>query len=256
MSTTDEEITVDELKALLDQPIGSVPSPYQGDDWTGVQDPEAVDDSNPFLPRATVHLAPRSTARTAQWLHDQRVADHRFYRICLILQREARGIPSLYPTAYAASQGTPRDERVQHIARLRRGMVGFTKGSAPEGHIMFILGRRKGFADDDPDGVLTESNDVVAGHQGRIGIVPLSFYRAQWGHHFQFGATYLNGYDFRDFNTAPKPRHPTLGANYLHAIQDMKKVVAAHAGDKDQTLEDSLRRALAHMERKYKNHQD
>jgi hypothetical protein len=250
--STSGEITVEELKAaLLDQDPSTVPDPYSGVGWNGVQDPEAVDDSDPFLPRAYQHLAPRTTKQAATWLHDERRADHRYYRECLILQREARGIPNLYPTAYAASQGTPRAERIQRVSNLRRGMVGFSKGTDPSGHVFFILGRRKGFATDDPDGVLTESNDVVAGRTGAIGIVPLSFYHNAWGHTFQFGATYLNGYDFRDPNKAPRLVHSHLGDNYLHAIQDMKKVVAAHAGDKDKALEASLRQALAHMERKY-----
>lgn len=202
----------------------------------------------------TTHFAGHTSNEAAAWLGTQRKSGKSWFRQCLILQRLARDIPPLAPTAFTASQLTPARERVPHLADLRRGMVGFSKGADPAGHIFFILGRRKGFDHADPDGILTESNDVVSGRTGAVGIVPLSFYRVHWGHTFLFGATWLNGYDFADFNKAPVPVHPTLGANYEDAIASITKAVKSHAKDKDPALHDLLVRDLAHMKAVYKKH--
>jgi hypothetical protein len=198
------------------------------------------------------NLAGHNTAEAAAFLTTQRKNGSNWFRECLILQRTARDIPSLAPTAFTASQLTPAKERIKGLANLRRGMVGYSKGVDPAGHIFFILGRRKGFDLEDPDGILTESNDVVAGKTGHVGIVPLSFYRVHWGHTFLFGATWLNGYDFADFNAKPKPVHPTLGANYDEAIKLITKAVKAHAKDKDQRLHDLLVKDLAKMKARAK----
>jgi len=187
------------------------------------------------------------------WERQQRISGARYPGQCLILQRSARGIPPLAPTAYSASLMVPDSERVRAVTRLRQGMIGFSKGANPAGHIFLILGRRKGFELDDPDGVITESNDVVPGQLGRIGIVPLSFYHDVWGHHFQFGATWLNGYDFADFNKPPKAVHPKLGDNYRHAISDVKKALAMHKG-KDKKLDAALERDIERMTRKLKKY--
>lgn len=202
----------------------------------------------------TDHLAGRTGNEAGAYLHHEQALDHRYLRQCLILQREARDIPSLAPTAFAAATITPLDERVHKIANLKRGMVGFSKGTDPAGHVFFILGRRPGAAHSDPSGILTRSNDVVSGRTGAIGIVPLTFYHDQWGHDFLFGATMLNMYDFSDFNAKPKPVHPTLGANYEHAIEDMKRAIAAQRKAHHDTLVAGLRRDLARMERRYANH--
>jgi hypothetical protein len=105
---------------------------------------------------------------------------------------------------------------------------------------------------DQPCELAHQSNDVVFGHEGQIGVVPLSFYHIHWGHDLLFGATWLNGYDFADFNAKPKPVHPSLGANYEHAMADIKRAIHAHAHDKDDTLENFLKRDLSIMERRYK----
>jgi hypothetical protein len=131
-------------------------------------------------------------------------------------------------------------------------MVFFTKGSNPAGHVGFILGHRPNSDLTNPVNWLTKSNDVVFGHEGQIGVVPLSFYHIHWGHDLLFGATWLNGYDFADFNAKPKPVHPSLGANYEHAMADIKRAIHAHAHDKDDTLENFLKRDLSIMERRYK----
>jgi hypothetical protein len=203
---------------------------------------------------ATRGFSGRTGEEAAQWLTIQRRADHRFFRECLILQREARDIPPLAPTAASARLMTPASERVQSYEDWKRGMIGYSHGSDPAGHVYFVLGRRSGFDRDDPDGILVESNDVVAGATGRIGIVPLTFFVVHWGHQIDFAATWLNGYDFKDFNAKPKPKHPNLGANYEDAIKAVSKAVKAHAKDKDERLHDLLVRDLAHMKARYKKY--
>lgn len=197
-------------------------------------------------------LAPRNGNEAAAWLKEQRQERADWYRRCLQLQRTARGIPALAPTAYAASQLTPTGERVHQISSLRRGMIGYGKGPDPAGHIYYILGRRPGASLSDPNGVLTEGNDVVSGHKGAIGIVSLAYYTKYWGHEFLFGATWLNGYDFADFNAKPKPTHPTLGKNYEEAIEAMERAIHAHRHHPK--LQASLRDDLAAMKRKYKKY--
>jgi hypothetical protein len=80
----------------------------------------------------------------------------------------------------------------------------------------------------------------------------LSFYTIQWGHKFQFGATWLNGYDFADFNAAPKPVYPSLGHNYEHAIEDLKKALQSHKHDKTRYTYNLIADDIERMTRRYK----
>jgi hypothetical protein len=202
-----------------------------------------------------VNLAGRNTNESALWLRHQQEIGANWFRQCLILQRKARDIPALAPTAFAAATITPNSERVFNVGNLKRGMVGFSKGTNPAGHVFFILGHKTGMDLQNPDAWLTRSNDVVQGHPGRLGVVPLSFYHEVWHHNFLFGATWLNGYDFADFNKAPVLARATLGSTYEHAIADVKSSIEYHKKKGDDALVALLRRDLAVMERRYKNHQ-
>lgn len=195
-------------------------------------------------------LAPRNTPDSIAWFHEERRLDHRYPGECLILQRSGRGIPPLAPTAHAAQVITPTRERVYKLENLRRGMIGYTFGSNPAGHVFDILGRKKGFDLDDPDGILTLTNDADEEAPGAIRVVALSFYKNQWGHEWQFGATRLNGYDFADFNAPPKvPAH--LGTTYHHAIEDMKKAIAHHKAEGHDVLVAGLENDLERMQKRY-----
>jgi hypothetical protein len=90
----------------------------------------------------------------------------------------------------------------------------------PYGHIFFIIGR------DNQDRMLTWSNDVS--RAGHVDAVPIEFYSRYWGDRFQFGAAWLNGYDFTEFNKPPKETRGGEGENYLHAIEDVKKAIQNH----------------------------
>lgn len=142
-----------------------------------------------------------------------------WYRKCLVLQRMSRGLPAVYPTALSAANATPKVERIYDRTKWRRGMVGFCydpriPGTA--GHIFSIAGREDGK-------IITGSNDVK--QSGYVDYVPLNFYESRWGHRIQFAATWLNGYDFSDFNKPPKPVIAgSLGEQYKAALDELKKV--------------------------------
>jgi hypothetical protein len=166
--------------------------------------------------------APRTGEQAAEFLKTQHSSsDNDWYRMCLMLQRMARGIPALYPTAFAAMEATPESERVYKISDLRRGMIAYSDDpydSNDAGHIYYIAGRFEDVR------VLTWSNDVK--RMGGVDMVPIEFYKNNWGDTFKFGATCLNGYDFSDFNAVPEPtkKHNTLGDRYEDALDSLKKI--------------------------------
>lgn len=128
-------------------------------------------------------LAPRNTNETAAFLkseHDKGSLD--WYLLCLSLQRQARGLPAVYPSAISAALATPERERVHNVSDLRRGMVGYCddpNDSNPYGHIFFIAGRSKSGT------ILTWTNDAL--RSGGVDVVPLDFYNKRWGDTFHFG---------------------------------------------------------------------
>lgn len=172
--------------------------------------------------KAITKLAPRNTEESAAYLRRLHETDNRnYFRRCLVVQREARGIPALAPTALAAALMTPESERVYDIKDWRRGMVGYCddpNDSNAAGHIFFIVGRTKS------NHIITWSNDVK--DSGAIDLVRLNFYKERWGDDTMFAATWLNGYDFLDFNKAPEPvkNFNTLGDRYADAIDQLKAI--------------------------------
>jgi len=167
-------------------------------------------------------LATNNGAQAATFIRRQvDTNSNDWYRLCLKLQRMSRGLPAVYPTALSAANATPRSERVYDQDKWKRGMVGYCydpriPGTA--GHIFFIAGRKDGQ-------IITGTND--AKQAGFVDYVPLRFYKERWGHTIQFAATWLNGYDFADFNAPAKPVNPgTLGEQYKAALDSLKKVRA------------------------------
>lgn len=199
--------------------------------------------------------APKNTAEAAAFLRYQHDHGIRWNQLCLQLQRTARGLPGVYPTALSAAMHTPESERVYKLDGLKRGMVSYSDHPSdgnPSGHIYFIIGRKKGFARSNPDGILTWSN--LSG--GAVGVVPLSYYLRSWGDPWQFGATWLNGYNFADFDAAPVADRASLGDTYQHAIEDVKKSIKFHEGKGHHALVKALKRDLARMQDRFGNWND
>lgn len=172
-------------------------------------------------------IAPRTTDQAAQFLKDQHNGPLRWRALCQSLQRQARGLPAVYPSALSAALATPTSERVERVSDLRRGMVAFSddpNDGNPYGHVYFIAGWTG--PRNNPENLWTWTNDVL--RSGGVDLVPITLYRAKWGDDFQFGATWLNGYHFDEFNSKPEPTRGSLGNNYEHAIEDVEKALAFH----------------------------
>jgi len=177
----------------------------------------------------TAKLAPRNGEEAAAFLRRQHDTGAKWPSLCLSLQRQARGLPAVFPSAVSAAAATPKSERVEKVADLRRGMIAYSddpNDGNPFGHIYFILGWKNPKERSDASTLLTWTN--LAG--GAVGIVPITYYRSSWGDGFQFGATWLNGYDFADFNAKPKPvkKPVTLGKHYENAMEDLHKAIVNH----------------------------
>jgi hypothetical protein len=165
------------------------------------------------------------------------------------LQRQARGLPAVYPSAISAALATPEKERVHKVSDLRRGMVGYCddpNDSNPYGHIFFIIGKDKSGR------ILTWTNDAL--NVGGVDVVPLDFYQKNWGDTFQFGATWLNGYDFSEFNKPPVETRGKLGDNYRAALEDIVRLERKHRNKGHTILADKLAKDIAVMRRRLEKH--
>lgn len=197
-------------------------------------------------------LAPRNADQAAAFIKHQHQTRANWRRMCLSLQRQARGLPAVYPSALSAALATPKSERVTKVADLRHGMIAYSddpNDSNPAGHVYYIAGWSG--PKSDPSNLLTWSNDVTSWYGG-VGLVPITYYKANWGDGFQFGATWLNGYDFADFNKAPKPEphRAKLGDNYAHALDDIERALAYHRKKGHKRLVKALERDVARMKRR------
>src|SRR6478609_10976620 len=95
---------------------------------------------------------------------------------CLQLQRTARGLGAVYPSAISAAHATPKEFRVYDPDKVKRGMVAYwddPNDSNPYGHITGVAGR------DDDNELLHWTNDA-AGY-GRVSLVHHSFFPNYWG---------------------------------------------------------------------------
>lgn len=194
-------------------------------------------------------IAPRNGPEARAFLLRQHQIGATNWRgLCLSLQRQARGLPAVYPSAISAAMATPESERVHKVRDLRAGMVAYSddpNDSNRYGHIYFIIGWKNPKNRSDASTCLTWTNDR---RPGRVDVVPLTFFKNSWGDGFQFGATWLNGYDFSDFNAKPKTdRGPQLGNAYDHAIEDLRKVIRRHRSKGHDRLVKLLERDLQRM---------
>lgn len=190
--------------------------------------------------------ATRNGKQAIEFCADQdRSNTTRWYRMCLMLQRQARGLPVVYPTAASAQAATPVSERVG-LTGLKPGMIAYTKGSNPAGHIVLVDSWRNGAKN--PMNLMVWSNDMARDGKG-VALVPLSKILIDWKHTFQFGAGWLNGYNFTEFD---KPAEPTRGpnlTNYRHGIEDVKRAIAFHEKGGNTELVKLMKADLKHMKK-------
>lgn len=231
-----------------DGPIGD--NPYLAVD---VRQDDPLEQAMHGLLARTAPVAPAGTDEAAAFLRAQHAGPLQWRALCLKLQRSARRLPAVYPSALAAAVATPEDDRVYDVDDLRRGMVAYSddpNDSNPYGHIYFILGRNEAGQ------VLTFTND--ARRSGGVDIVPLDFYASAWGDRFQFGATSLNGYDLPGIAAAstptkpetkpkPKPGRVSIGDNLDHAIDDLESAVRHHRKKGHTGVVKALLRDLAEL---------
>lgn len=194
-------------------------------------------------------LAPRNSSQAAEFLKAQHKGSLKWRALCLMLQRQARGLPAVYPSALAAQESTPVGERVHKVKDLRRGMVAYSdeiNDNNPYGHIYYIAGWKG--PKSDANNCMTWTNDMV--RMGGVDLVPITAYLSRWGDNFQFGATWLNGYDFSEFDKPPVETRGSLGTNYFHAMEDIEKSIATHRKKGHAKLVKALENDLARMKRK------
>lgn len=216
-------------------------------DGPGYSHEEQDKEDAPFVSfKLAPKIAPNDTAATMSFIRYQITSEaNRWTRMCLSLQRQARALPAVYPTAISAMAATPKEERIP-FDQAKRGMIGFSydpriPGTA--GHIFSIHGKSaKGV-------MLTGTNDARS--PGRVSIVDLGFYEREWGQKLQFAATWLNGYDFSDFNAPPVPvKEGTLGERYVDAMERIERIEHDKRKKGYDKLADALARDIARMKRK------
>jgi hypothetical protein len=136
----------------------------------------------------------RNTADTLAWLrsqHDQPTQS--WYRLCLSVTRQARGIDGLFPRAYDAWVGAKEQHPLTPSAdwhEVPRGAPVFYKGPLEDGvefgHIVTYFGVTQA-------GPLVWSNDVVA--HGKMNMVSPLWFISHWGHTLLGWTGDLNGVD-------------------------------------------------------------
>lgn len=137
----------------------------------------------------------RNTADTLAWLRDQHDnPTQSWYRLCLSVTRQARGIDGVYPRAYDAWIGAHQKHPLTPSANwhdVPRGAPVFYKGPPDAdgivyGHIVTYFGVTQ-------NGPLVWSNDVVG--QGKMNMVSPLWFLSHWGHTLLGWTGDLNGVD-------------------------------------------------------------
>lgn len=157
-------------------------------------------------------MSQRNTPDTLAWLkHQHDIGASNWKSKCLMLQREARGLPSVFPSALAAANATPMSERVYDISKVQQGMVGYAddpNDSNPFGHIYSFRAKIA-------SGWVVWTNDALGA--GRVWCVGYDWFRTHWGDSFKFAATSLNGFDLL------LPSKPTLAKPSTHPAPPVGK---------------------------------
>lgn len=189
-------------------------------------------------------MTQRDTRETMEWLRGQHASGTRAWGSkCLQLQRTARNLPAVYPSALAAAHATPEADRVYDVNQLRRGMVVYfddPHDGNPYAHVTSVAGRTRR----DRSIILEWTND--AKNYGAVDLVRHTFFPAYWGDKFMFGATSLNGFDLILPDRTPGPLAQG-DRNFDRAIDALEDAIADHSKKRHDALVRALKRELADM---------
>lgn len=191
----------------------------------------------------------RDTKDTMAFLRKQRTTNSTSWKgLCLALQRTARGLQPVYPSALSAQNATPSQHRYYDLKDVRRGMVAFfddPSDSNPYGHITGVAGRAE-------DGELLHWTNDASG-PGRVSLVRHSFFEKYWGDEFQFAADWLNGYELDMPERPVKPPKPSFGGDSLReAIKIINMAIVFHKSRNHPTIVKALERDRAELQQTLK----
>lgn len=139
---------------------------------------------------------------------------------CLQVCRTARDIPAVYPSAKKSQDATPAKHRFPKVKDWRKGMVLYIddpNDTNRYGHIVTIVGRVKGFDENEAHDVLVKTNSVKS---GEIVVVRADYFTEHWGDKIQFASDWLNGEVVDVFQR--KPKKTPAGAQ-PHTREDFAK---------------------------------
>lgn len=170
-------------------------------------------------------MSQRNTPDTLHWLKGQHDSGSTAWRaFCLGLCRSARNLPGVFPSAFAAEQGTPMSDRVFDRDKWQAGMVVFIddpRDGNPFGHIATLRTRLKN------GDWLVWTNDAFV--RGGVSCVSVDWFKPHWGDSVQFAATSLNGFDLilprpaQPKHPKPAPKKKATPDNLNYAIHRLEK---------------------------------
>jgi hypothetical protein len=203
-----EELDIYEL--TKDEPAGPDPSQYEED-----QDIEFD------LPRFMAVVI-NSTKVTQSFLRHQHDSNSTAWeRLCLGLQRTARGAPALASSAFVSAKQTPKEYRVSKADDAIKGMLGYSwnPDSPGAGHVFEVAGRLSNGT------MITWTNDARGA--GQVDLVDIGFYGREWGHVIQFFAWWVNGFAFPDFEKTPvvRPNPVHLDGHFNRSVRELKEAI-------------------------------
>lgn len=191
----------------------------------------------------------RTTNEAIAWLRADRKSGSRAWRgLCQMRVRSARGIPAVYPSAFAAMVATPMSERVYNLDKITRGMVGYAddpNDSNKYGHVFTFVGRTK-----DDNTLLVDTNDALI--LGGGSVVRYDWFASHWGDRFQFAGTSINGFDLdlpdvKKKNDHPEPQSEPTTGNLDYAIHRLGKAVAWHEKQGHKVVAARIRQEIADL---------
>lgn len=193
----------------------------------------------------------RGTIDAMAWLKRQHdIGSLQWRAMCLSLQRQARGLPAVFPSALAAAEGTPMRDRVYDIDKVQVGMVGYCddpNDSNRFGHIFSFRGKNKAGK------WVVWTNDAL--RLGGVSTVEYDWFQTHWGDKFQFAAVSLNGFDLPGVSRpadAKPSNHPevqevTRAVAVRYAINSIDKAMAYHKSHNHPALVLALRKDRAEL---------